>query len=143
MKTSQRSFDRNILFQTVTDQPQTLRQNIFYTSISFNINYKHPTFYFLDNLQYCKLRRDWSPKFEIGLNIVYSLSFCLNDPPRITSFWQRNSLVTHIFFDLCLLYVIYVTFSPVAKFGDQPLITCKDTEGSNKSCLITAFEFYF
>ena len=31
------------------------------------------------------------------------LSFCQNDPPRSTSFWQKNSLVTHTFFDLCLL----------------------------------------
>ena len=35
-----------------------------------------------------------------------------------TSFWQKNSLVTDIFFDLCLLII---TFSPVSNFGDQSL----------------------
>ena len=25
-----------------------------------------------------------------------------NDPPILESFWQKNSLVTHILFDLCL-----------------------------------------
>ena len=58
--------------------------------------------------------RDWSPKFATGLNIlsnrhssksirVTNLSFCQNDPPRSTPFWQKNSLVTHIF----LIYAYY------------------------------------
>ena len=58
--------------------------------------------------------RGWSPKFATGLNIIIdicssksirvtNLSFCQNDPPKSTLFWQKNSLVTHIFFDLCLL----------------------------------------
>ena len=34
---------------------------------------------------------------------VTKLCFCQNDPPRSISFWQNNSLVTQIFFDLCLL----------------------------------------
>ena len=33
------------------------------------------------------------------------------------SIWQKNSLVTHIFFDLCLIKY----FNPVANFGQQCL----------------------
>ena len=33
------------------------------------------------------------------------------------SFWHKNSLVTHIFLDLCLLK----NFNPVANFGQQSL----------------------
>ena len=33
---------------------------------------------------------------------VTKLSFCQSDSPMSLSFWQKNSLVTHIFFDLCL-----------------------------------------
>ena len=57
--------------------------------------------------------RDWSPKFATALNIIIGivsksksltkLSFCQHDSPRSTSFQQKNSLVTYIFFDLCLL----------------------------------------
>ena len=33
-------------------------------------------------------------------------------------FWQKDRMVTHIFFDLCL----FKQFSPVANFGNQSLI---------------------
>jgi hypothetical protein len=29
---------------------------------------------------------------------VTKLSVCQNDPPKSVSFWQKNSLATHIFF---------------------------------------------
>ena len=35
------------------------------------------------------------------------------------SFWQKNRLVTHILFDLCL----FKHFSPVSNFGQQSLHT--------------------
>ena len=71
-------------------------------------------------------RRGWSPKFATGLNTyhirhssksirVTKLSYCQSDYPMSESFWQNNSLVTHIFFDLCL----FKHFSPVANFGQQ------------------------
>ena len=54
-------------------------------------------------------------KFENGLNIkidivhkvciwVTKVSFCQNDPIIGESFWQKNSLVTIIFFELCLVW---------------------------------------
>ena len=50
---------------------------------------------------------------------VTMLSFCQSDSlmSQSESFWQKNSLVTHIFFDLCL----FKHFSPVANFGQQSL----------------------
>ena len=49
---------------------------------------------------------------------VTKLSFCQSDSPMSESFWQRSSLVTHIFFDLCL----FKHCSPVANFGQQSLV---------------------
>ena len=59
----------------------------------------------------------WCIKFATGLNIiirhssksiiVIKLSFCQNDPPMGESFWQNNSLVTHILFELCLLCMMW------------------------------------
>ena len=49
------------------------------------------------------------------------LSFCHSDPPLSESFWQKNRLVTHILFDLCLRK----HFSPVANFGQQSLCKMK------------------
>ena len=46
-----------------------------------------------------------------------TLSFCQNDPQMGESFWQNNSLVTHIHFDLQPIMI----FSPVANFGTHPL----------------------
>ena len=46
---------------------------------------------------------------------VIKLSFCQNDPLMGESFWQNNSLVTHILFELQSIII----FSPVANFGDQ------------------------
>ena len=59
-----------------------------------------------------RISRDWSPKFATWLNMiigcssksiwVIKLSFCQNNPPMVESFWQKNSLITHILFELCL-----------------------------------------
>ena len=48
---------------------------------------------------------------------VTSLFFCQNDSPMSESFWQKNRLVTHILFDLCL----FEHFSPVANFAQQSI----------------------
>ena len=75
------------------------------------------------------LPRDWSPKFVTGLNIIIGCSsnsiwvikpsFCQNDPLMGESFWQNNSLVTCILFELQPIII----FSPVANFGDQSLVS--------------------
>ena len=44
------------------------------------------------------------------------LFFCQNDPLMGESFWQNNSLLTHILFSI-------IIFSPVANFGDQSRTT--------------------
>ena len=71
--------------------------------------------------------RDWLPKFATGLIFwnrhrsksiwVTILSFCQIDPLMSESFWQKDRMVTHILFDLCL----FTHFSPVANFGYQSL----------------------
>ena len=48
---------------------------------------------------------------------VTSLLFCQNDSLMAESHWQKDSLVTHMLFDLCL----FQHFSPVANFGYQSL----------------------
>ena len=45
------------------------------------------------------------------------LFFCQNDPLMGEPFWQNNSLVSHIFFELQPIII----FSPVTNFGDQSL----------------------
>ena len=72
--------------------------------------------------------RDWSPKFATGLNMiigcssksiwVIKLSFRQNDSLMGESFWQNNSLVTHILFELQPIII----FSPVANFGYHSLV---------------------
>ena len=44
-------------------------------------------------------------------------------------FWQKNSLVTHIFFDLCL----FKPFCPVANFEQQSIVAAETIEGGNYS----------
>ena len=43
--------------------------------------------------------------------LVTKLSFCRNDPLIRESFWQKNSLVTHILFELCLF--LYLAHSQI------------------------------
>ena len=47
--------------------------------------------------------------------------FCQNDSPMRGSFWHKDSLITHIFFELLSIMI----FSPVANFGHHPLSTLK------------------
>ena len=62
--------------------------------------------------------RGWCPKFATGLNEWSSCPYAkMHDPLMGESFWQNNSLVTHIFFELQPIMV----FSPVANFGHHPL----------------------
>ena len=49
---------------------------------------------------------------------VTKLSFCQSDSPMSESFWQKNSLVSHIIFDLCLSK----HFCQVTNFCYQSLI---------------------
>ena len=44
-----------------------------------------------------------------------------NDSPMRGSFWQKDSLITHILFDTHILFELQpiIIFSPVANFGDQ------------------------
>ena len=47
------------------------------------------------------------------------VSFCQNDPIIGESFWQKNSLFTLVFFELCLHILIFCQF---ANFGNQSLV---------------------
>jgi hypothetical protein len=68
------------------------------------------------------------PKICDWLNIIIShssksiwvtiLLFCQNDSPIRRSFWQKDSLITHILFELWLIMI----FSPMANFGHHPLV---------------------
>ena len=49
---------------------------------------------------------------------VIKLSFCQNDPFMGKSFWQNNSLITHLLFVLQPIII----FSPVANFGNQSIV---------------------
>ena len=46
------------------------------------------------------------------------LVFCQKDSPFRGSFWQRDSWITNIIFDLCL----FEDFSPVANFEQQSIV---------------------
>ena len=48
---------------------------------------------------------------------VTKLFFCQSDSPMSEPFWQKNRLVTHMFFDRCL----FKHFSPVANFEQQSI----------------------
>ena len=63
---------------------------------------------------------------------VTSLVFCQNDSLMGESFWQKNRLVTHILFDLCL----FEHFSPVANFEQQSIIekTLKNLWVKRRTC---------
>ena len=75
---------------------------------------------------------DWLPKFATGLNMIKGCSsksiwvtrllFCQNDSPMRGSFWEKDSLITHILFELQPIFI----FSPVANFGNQSLISFKN-----------------
>ena len=76
---------------------------------------------------YNNIARDWLSKFVTGLNClnkhrskniwVTILSFCQNDSLMGESLWQKDRMVTHILFDLCL----FKNFSPVRNFSNQTL----------------------
>ena len=65
---------------------------------------------------------DWAKYHQIGYsskNISLTrLLFCQNDSPMRGSFWQNDSLITHILYELQPIII----FSPVANFGDQSLV---------------------
>ena len=48
---------------------------------------------------------------------MIKLSFCQNDSHLGGSFWQKDSLITHILFELWLIMI----FSPVVNFAQQAL----------------------
>ena len=57
------------------------------------------------------LSREWSPKFATGLNVIYHnkkymSDLCQNDVLLGELFWQKDSLVTHTLFKLCLLWYL-------------------------------------
>ena len=55
--------------------------------------------------------------FQIYRESYLDQSFCQNDSLIGGSLWQKDKMVTHILFDLC----IFKHFSPVANFGYQSL----------------------
>ena len=74
-----------------------------------------------------RCNRDWLPKFATRLNMIIGCSsksiwlttllFCQNGSPMRRSFWQKNSFITHILFELQPIII----FSPVANFGNQSI----------------------
>ena len=88
------------------------------------------------------------PKIWTGLNIiigccsksigVIKLSLSQNDPLIRETFWQNNSLVTHILFELKPIMI----FSPVVDFGHHPLCTSKNPKKKHHSvALVKKFGF--
>jgi hypothetical protein len=85
--------------------------------------------------------RGWCSKFVTGLNTVIGcssksiwvikLSFCQNDPLIGESFWQNNSLVTQILFELQLIMLL----SPVANFKHHHLVFMYWTRNSMNNLL--------
>ena len=49
---------------------------------------------------------------------VIKLSFCQNDPPMGESFWQKDSLITHMLFELWLITLLWI----VSVFLTQTLV---------------------
>ena len=74
-----------------------------------------------------RIHRDWSTKLATGLNVIIDWSsesiwvtrllFCQNDYPMRASLRQKDSLITHILFELQPITI----FSSVKNFGDQSL----------------------
>ena len=69
------------------------------------------------SISHKKVIRGWCIKFATGLNTkigivqiacirVIKLSSCQNDPPMGESFWQNNSLITFILFELSLFWYL-------------------------------------
>ena len=61
---------------------------------------------------------------------MIKLSFCRNDPPMGISFWQKDSMINHILFELCLLWTenwteteMYLAQS--TSFWDTPYVNCR------------------
>ena len=89
--------------------------------------------------------RDWSPKFATGLNMIIGSSsksiwvtrllFCQNDFLMRGSFWQKDSLKTHILFELQPIII----FSPVANFGNQSL----HVGSTPKECVCFLLNYFF
>ena len=81
-----------------------------------------------NKFDFTKTLEGWCPKFATGLNTiigctsksirVIKLCLCQNDPLKGESFWQKDSLITHILFELQPIMI----FSPVANFGHHPLL---------------------
>ena len=69
---------------------------------------------------------------------VIKLSFCQNDPLMGESFWQNNSLVTHILFELQPIMI----FSPVANFEHHPLELPFQQKIHTKTKVYYSFEAY-
>ena len=54
---------------------------------------------------------------------VIKLSFCQNDPPFGESFWQKDSLITHILFEQCLFRnLAQCTFFLLTLYMRWPLV---------------------
>ena len=82
----------------------------------------------IEEIQETMDSRGWVPKFatELIYQIGHSsksiwvtrLLFCQNDSLMGGSFWSKDSFITYIIFELCLIWYI----SPLANFRIHPLI---------------------
>ena len=67
---------------------------------------------------------------------MIKLFFCQNDSPMGVTFWQKDSLITHIHFKLCLIMI----FSQVANFAQQSLFTSPGSFSPRKKSGLYKFE---
>ena len=111
-----------LLFQIIPKKNEDLACLVLFLFVN-----RGDTIFFTVSSKLSYASRGWVPKFATGLihqirhsskiMKVIKLSFGQNDPPMRELFWQNNSLVTHILFELCSIWYI----SPVANFGTHPL----------------------
>ena len=135
----------NNLFWSYTEQQSKVRLWVSMTSLLEHIGFgKSLVFLKLNSVDFLlkwtqgQSKTFWLPtyfiasidcctKFATGLHIIIShssksiwvikLFFCQNDSPMGVTFWQKDSLITHIHFKLCLIMI----FSQVANFAQQSL----------------------
>ena len=69
---------------------------------------------------------------------MIKLSFSQNDSSIGGSFWQKDSLITFMIFELCL----FMIFSPVANFGHHPL-SVRFLGIDKRVCLIGQSMYFF
>ena len=137
MKSSQFTEIYDLLISTYVKQKKVPRflcavAMILFVFFVFSVKYFKPQWFFFfydgrwsliitSSKAKCGVTRGWVIFIWTGLNIkigiaqkvwkVMKLFYCQNSSLMRQSFWQKNSLVTHILFELCLFW--YVAHSQI------------------------------